>query len=221
MIGQTVSHHRIIEKLGGQSVAGKANDVRSHPFAGSLWSPLWLPACGQFTPDLRFRLFGRVLNQSGQSSDDLNVLAAGIGQNLPVTIKGPVTRIRKQLHDMGQLMSQDLRIALFLFQTCDRDETISPLFSPMKLDGLFLDPRGEVTLEKISKTLFGPVSDLDCRAEYGCILLICHDFQRTQTLVLRPHPNKSDNPSSATKWHRQEILVYLCKQVHVWAHVER
>lgn len=72
----------------------------------------------------------------------------------------------------------------------------NPLFSPMKLEGLFLDPGGEAIFEKISRTLFGPVSDCDCRAEDDSILLNCHDFQKTQTPASRPHPNISDNPSS-------------------------
>jgi len=59
----------------------------------------------------------------------------------------------------------------------------------MKLDGLFPDPGSEVTFEKISKSLFWSLPHGSRRAEDGCILLIVHDFQNTQTPVPGPHPN--------------------------------
>jgi len=86
----------------------------------------------------------------------------------------------------------------------------------MELEGLFLDPGDEATFEKISKTLFSPVSDGGRQAGRVCTLLIWRDFRNAQTLAPKPHSNVSDIPSSTAKWHRQEIVVNLFKQIHGW-----
>ena len=70
--------------------AGKEADAGRPALEELRKLPFRLPARRQFTPDQHFRRLGRLLDQRSQSSDDLNILTAVIGQSLPFSVKAPV-----------------------------------------------------------------------------------------------------------------------------------